>query len=114
MYWWKVSLHDNSNVQVEAPGAAEAVQIAAETIDIARIKSVACLSASASTRAVFRGRLGVISNHAWGGYREAERLLVLAREKYPEEVVEKALRLRDLLNEASAVASDLHDALPKQ
>ena len=113
MWFWKITMHDGTPFQVEAENAEMAMSMARKTVGAADIRSIICLSESATKRAVYQKRLGNVSNYVWGGYRDAERLLVFVAEHFPDSTQEKVKELMRALKTAGSVVSELHGDKPK-
>ena len=113
MWFWKITTQDGTAFKVEAENAEMAMSMARKAVGSTDIRSIICLSESATKRAVYQKRLGNVSNHVWGAYREAERLLVFVTEQYPEATQKKTANLLRALKEAGSIISDIHSDRPK-
>ena len=113
MWFWKITTQDGTPFQVEAENAEMAMSMARKAVGAEEIRSIICLSESATKRAVYQKRLSNVSKHVWGAYREAERLLLFAKEQYPEATQKKAANLLRVLKEAGSIISDIHGDRPK-
>ena len=113
MWFWRVTPHDGDPIQVEAENAESAIDKVRETFGAKDIRSVICLSESATKRAIYGRRLSKVSDQLWGAYRETERLLAYVNEQFPDETREKVEDLLRFLKTASSIVSDIHYDKPK-
>ena len=113
MWFWKITTQDGTAFQVEADNAEMAMSMARKAVGSTDIRSIICLSESASKRAAYQKRLGNVSNYVWSGYREAERLLVFVTEQFPEATQAKAADLLRALKQAGNIISEIHGDQPK-
>lgn len=113
MWFWKITTQDGTPFQVEAENAEMAMSMARKAVGSADIRSIICLSESATKRAIYKKRLGSVSNYVWSGYREAERLLLFVTEQFPEATQKKTANLLRALKEAGSIISDIHGDTPK-
>lgn len=113
MWFWKITPHNGAAFRVEAENLEMAMSMARKTLGSTDIRSIVCLSESATKRAIYQQRLGNVSDHVWAGYREAERLLVFVTEQFPEATQAKAADLLRALKQAGNIISEIHSDQPK-